>query len=313
MSGVQTNTEIDTETLQKAMKGPEKNNEVVIKLVASRSLRQRMNIKEYYKTAYGSDITKDIEKTFSGDFSNTLVALFTNPIEYDCLQLRKAMKGVGSDKEALIELIATRPNWMIKSIVQEYSNYIKRDLIKDVESETSGTLQKILLAFLQGNKGENLQPKQEECTKLAQSLIDAEPKNWWNKNSVWIPILTRKSPIEIALICREYHKLAKKTILDSIENEVPKKKGGKKYLQLILFALISPSEYFAKRINESVKGLGTNDNLLIRVLTTRHEIDIPQIKQYYKQIINKDMIEDIKDDTSGDYRKLLVELAEYSA
>lgn len=80
---------------------------------------------------------------------------------------------------------------------------------------------------------------------------------------------------------------------------------------MILFALISPSEYFAKRLNQAVKGIGTDDNLLIRILVTRDEIDMPQIKQYYKQIIKKDMLEDIKGDTSGDYRKLLIELADH--
>ena len=44
-------------------------------------------------------------------------------------------------------------------------------------------------------------------------------------------------------------------------------------------------------------------------MVTRHEIDMPFIRQYYKQLFKKDMIEDIKGDTSGEYRKLLVKLA----
>ena len=38
---------------------------------------------------------------------------------------------------------------------------------------------------------------------------------------------------------------------------------------------------------------------------------MPQIKQYYKQNYKKDMIDDIKGDTSGNYRKILVELASH--
>ena len=34
---------------------------------------------------------------------------------------------------------------------------------------------------------------------------------------------------------------------------------------------------------------------------------MPQIKQYYKQVCEKDMIEDIKNDYTGNYEKLLVE------
>ena len=35
------------------------------------------------------------------------------------------------------------------------------------------------------------------------------------------------------------------------------------------------------------------------------------IKRYYKQLYGKDMIDDIKKDTSGDYKRLLVELIDH--
>ena len=84
-----------------------------------------------------------------------------------------------------------------------------------------------------------------------------------------------------------------------------------KLLNTIVYAIISTSEYFATRVKAAMKGFGTNDQLLIRILVTRDEIDMPQIKQYYKQLYGKDMIEDIKSDCSGDYERLLVELASH--
>ena len=74
---------------------------------------------------------------------------------------------------------------------------------------------------------------------------------------------------------------------------------------------LDPVEYYARRVNFAIKGLGTKDTLLIRILVTRDEIDMPQIRDAYKRLFNKDMIKDIEDDTSGDYRKLLVELASH--
>ena len=75
-----------------------------------------------------------------------------------------------------------------------------------------------------------------------------------------------------------------------------------------MYATLSPSEYFATRVNDAVKGLGTKDHLLIRVLVSRSEIDMPQIKQYYKQLYGKDMVADIKSDISGEYQNLMVQL-----
>lgn len=77
----------------------------------------------------------------------------------------------------------------------------------------------------------------------------------------------------------------------------------------IYYAMINPAEYFAKKVHDSIKGLGTNDNNLIRIMVTRFEIDMPLINEIYKKLYDESMIEDIKDDTSGSYRTLLVTLA----
>ena len=113
--------------------------------------------------------------------------------------------------------------------------------------------------------------------------------------------------MEIACISRAYHKLTGHTILQAINNEFS---GDiKKLLTAVVYAVISPSEFFATKINKAFKGLGTKDKLLIRILVTRNEIDMPYIRKYYKQLFKKDMIDEIKGDTSGDYRKILLKLA----
>ena len=49
--------------------------------------------------------------------------------------------------------------------------------------------------------------------------------------------------------------------------------------------------------------------LLIRVLITRDELDMKYIRMYYKGKYKKEMIKDIEDDCSGNYKNFLVELA----
>jgi hypothetical protein len=49
----------------------------------------------------------------------------------------------------------------------------------------------------------------------------------------------------------------------------------------------------------------------MRIIITRDEIDMNNIRQYYKQLYKKDMVEDIKNDIGGDYRKLMVELCSH--
>ena len=54
--------------------------------------------------------------------------------------------------------------------------------------------------------------------------------------------------------------------------------------------------------------MGTDNVSLIRILVTRFGVDLYKIKQYYVRNYKKDIDTDIKKDTSGEYRDLLVEI-----
>ena len=47
-----------------------------------------------------------------------------------------------------------------------------------------------------------------------------------------------------------------------------------------------------------------------RVIVTRNEVDMDVIKEYYKILYSKNLVDDVKGDTSGKYQKLLVALIE---
>ena len=115
--------------------------------------------------------------------------------------------------------------------------------------------------------------------------------------------------MELACVAQHYHKLSGHTILDAIDKEFHG--DSKKGFRTIVYATLAPSEYFATRVKEAIKGFGTSDHLLMRVLITRDEIDMPQIKQYFKQLYGKDMVEAIKSEISGDYQKLIIELCSH--
>ena len=82
----------------------------------------------------------------------------------------------------------------------------------------------------------------------------------------------------------------------------------RRVLKAIIFSLLSPSEYFAYRINKALKKLSTNDTIIIRVLVSRDEIDIKRIKRYYKQQYKVKLYDAVKNEISGDYQKILLAL-----
>ena len=55
-----------------------------------------------------------------------------------------------------------------------------------------------------------------------------------------------------------------------------------------------------------MKGLGTKDDDLVRIIVCRCEIDLAAIKIAYQTMYQKSLYDAVKSETSGDYQKLLL-------
>ena len=294
----------DADALRKAMKGIGCDKKPITEICTHRTNAQRLEIVKAYKAAYGRDLIADLKSELHGKYEDAIIALFTDPIEYDADELRKAMKGMGTNEDTLIEIISSRPAPILAQVKAKFNEKYKRDLEKDVKSETSGTLRKLLIALLQCSRSTNTMPNPAQSAAIAAEIHKAGEAKLGTDESVFNKYFCTLSPHELAAVSREYHKLTGHTILQAIDKEFSG--DSKKTLRTIVYATLSPSEYFATRVHDAVKGLGTKDHLLIRVLVSRSEIDMPQIKQYYRQLFGKDMYEDVKNDISGEYRELLL-------
>ena len=296
------------EDLRKAMEGFGTDEEHLILVVTSNKTQERLKIKKAYEEKYKKNLIDDLKSELSGKFEDAMVALFKEPVEYDCECIYNAMKGAGTDENCLIEVIASRPNWLLEKIKKKYSELYKKELVEDIKGDTSGDFQKILEGILRCKRSEVKEINKENCEKIAKELSETKEEGWVvnDESSVFYKYIMNSSPKELSAIAREYYRLSGKTIIDGIENNF--KGDAKDLLKSILYSLVSPSEYFATRIKKAIEGFGTDNKTLIRILITRCEVDMNIIKKYYKQLYNKEMIEDIKNDISGDYQKLMIEL-----
>ncbi|NWI63350.1 ANX11 protein, partial [Todus mexicanus] len=139
----------DAEVLRKAMKGFGTDEQAIIDCLGSRSNKQRQQIILSFKTAYGKDLIKDLKSELSGNFERTILAMMKTPVMFDAYEIKEAIKGVGTDENCLIEILASRSNEHIQELNRVYKAEFKKTLEEAIKSDTSGHFQRLLISLAQ--------------------------------------------------------------------------------------------------------------------------------------------------------------------
>jgi len=257
-----------------------------------------------YKTMYGKDLMEDLKGELSGNLEECLLAMMEPSVLYDAKELRRAMRGAGTDEETLIDILCSRTNSQINEIKEEYTKYYKRNLEKDCVSETSGHFKRLLVSLCQANRDETGTVDIEKAKKEANDLYQAGEKKLGTDESRFNVVLASRNFKQLRATYDEYVKVAQRDILNSIDREMS---GDLKHgFKAVVQCSRNPAEYYAERLWNSMKGAGTNDSLLIRIVVSRSEFDLVEIKHEFLRKYQKTLYKMIQGDCSGDYKKLLL-------
>uniref|UniRef100_A0A668AMP3 Annexin n=1 Tax=Myripristis murdjan TaxID=586833 RepID=A0A668AMP3_9TELE len=274
----------DVAALRKAVEGIGTTEKTLIEVLAQRSNAQRQIIASAYQKATGRTLQADLEGDTHGDFEDLLVALLAPPAVYDCKEVIKAIKGAGTTESTLTEIFASRSNKQIQALSEAYLAETGRSLTHDLKSEVSNDYGKALLL-------------------LAEALYEAGEKKWGTDESKFIDILCHRSVPQLRQTLVEYKNLSKKTLQESIESEMS---GNlEKILVAIVKCVKSVPAYLAERLYKSMKGLGTTESTLTRILVSRSEVDLQDIKAEYKKLFGSSLLSQLESEVSGSYGNAL--------
>ncbi|XP_078580102.1 uncharacterized protein LOC144864152 isoform X2 [Branchiostoma floridae x Branchiostoma japonicum] len=296
----------DGQTLRNAMRGVGTDEKAIIDIMAHRSNDQRQKIILQYKTMYGKDLIDNLKSDCGGRFGQVIHYLCMTPARLDAYLLRNAIKGFGTDEKVLIEILTTRTNQELTEIKIAYNTDYNKNLEQDIIDDTSGHFKRLMVSLAQGNRSENTTADMAQAQREAKELYDAGEKKWGTDESKFNAILVSRSPAQLRATFDEYSKLCKYTMEQSIKREMSGdlEKG---MLAIVKSARDTPA-FFAEKLYKSMKGLGTDDDTLIRIVVSRCEVDMQLIKQAFQANYKQTLGRFIAGDTSGDYQKILLAL-----
>ncbi|KAG6490735.1 hypothetical protein ZIOFF_052045 [Zingiber officinale] len=300
-----TNPRQDAIDLYKAFKGFGCDSAAVINIVAHRDATQRALIQQEYKAMYSAELTNRLSSELSGNLK-ARDNIFIKHIfhELDATVLREALCGV-IDLYAATEIICSRTPSQIQTIKQIYHAKFGVHLEHDIHYQASGDHQKLLLAYIGTGRYEGYEVDPHKVSKDAKDLFKAGERRLGTDEKTFIHIFSERSRAQLAAVASYYDHTY-----------------GNKLEKVIIYYLINlfflgaclslcaenPAKYFAKVLRKAMKGLGTNDSALVRVVVTRTEIDMQYIKVEYHKKYKKHLHDAIHSETSGHYRTFLLSL-----
>ncbi|KAL5108820.1 Annexin A7 [Taenia crassiceps] len=304
----------DATALENAMKGFGSDAGMIISILAHRSSSQRREIESVYKAHFGKDLQSELSHELSGRFKQAVLWSFGDRAHVNAMALFKAIDRAGTDELMLIDVLCTATNEEIEEIKEAYldvllqnkKNTSKRNLEADVMSDTSGNIQKVLIALLQASRAEDCDDNQAKSDSF--ELYQAGVGTRGTDESTFTRILCTRSWEQLRKIDEIYSENYGHNLLAAISKETSG--DYKTALKRIMQAATNVNDTIIEMLYKSMKGAGTNDDSLIRLILAHSEDNLATLRDLFDERYEKTLSEMIRGDTSGNYRKFLLKILE---
>lgn len=314
----------DAEALKKAMKGFGTNEKLLIQTLCDKDPLQVAVIQKTYHQRYGKDLIKEVQSEVSGYFEAGLVAIIRGPLAQDCVLLRNALDGAGTNEKILNDVLLGRSNADMKAIKDTYQRTFRRSLENDIKADLSMKTERHFLMVLAANRNEESSPViPQDIDRDVMDLYKATEGKAGTDELLVCNVLTQRSNAQIAAIAHTY----KQKFTRDLETVIKKARSSPlrrshhianmtqefsgHMEDALLYQLrtgVDRAMRDAIMLEEAMAGAGTKDTLLVNRVVRAHwdRHHMAQVKGAYQARYRTSLARRIKSETSGDYEKLMV-------
>ncbi|KAF9011421.1 hypothetical protein BDQ17DRAFT_1346193 [Cyathus striatus] len=269
----------------------------LVTIFSTRNVFQIDALNDFFLAKIATPLEAFLDGKTSGHFSlsflalrSTLKAVALGPLGFDAHLLRSSMKGAGyasthDNEKALVEILLGRESSEIRWLITAYRIRYGRNLLSDMDSETSGNTSKSMFFFSSERKSETneltdlLFSVQNGVGSTAPATVARGSERFGVDTITFFEILINRSTPHIARVIAEYGLNTKlgtirSGLLHIVHGAKPKRDGQEM----------------------AMKGFGTDDDALVwRV-----------VRAYWDPLrLQRDRV---RGETSGAYRDMLIAL-----
>ena len=276
----------------------EESSEEIINILVTTTNEERQLIRAEYKSQNKHPIQDDFNSKLKenySSFNDICINMFDTPYEYDAKELNKVLSVKGSEDDTIIEIFSTRPKSHLEIVDLAYQKFYNVSLKDEIKKQFQKLFAEFLIAIMDAERPLEQTISGDEAYEIANNIIKNGHTVYCNDVNEFKTVFIEKSREDLILISRAYFENAQKNLFDIFEEENVEQKSlfdekeeekkvrnqNIKLIKGLLFGVISPSEFFAKKCINALTGFSTDINTLSRILINRVEIDMYAIRDYY--------------------------------
>ncbi|KAJ5634773.1 hypothetical protein N7528_002615 [Penicillium herquei] len=292
------------ETLRKAMKGFGTDEKAIIQTLAPLDPLQVAAVRATYSRHIGRDLYNDVKSETGGYLERGLLSVIEGPLGSDVAWARESVSGIGTKEWLMNEALLGRSNADINAIKTAYHHRYHRSLERDVVDDLSFKTADLFKLVLQARR------REDTAAPLPEEVRKEMVKNIKNKQDVTkiCETIALSSNADLRALDQQcqsmFHHSLEKAVTDQFSEHM------KHAFVFMIRSATDPALRDASLLNKAMDGMGTKDEQLVVAIVRLHwnRDHKDQVKRAYRHHYNKDLIDAVRGETSGDYEKLMVAL-----
>ncbi|XP_061370450.1 annexin D8 [Gastrolobium bilobum] len=295
----------DAEIIKRACKGLGTDETALISILAHRNVAQRKLVRLAYEDIYHEDLIQQLKSELSGSFESAISYWTMDPAERDATFINEALKKATPDYKVIIEIACTRTSEELLSVKRSYQFLYKHCLEEDVASQTNGDIRKLLVAVISIYRYEGDEFDESMAHSEANILNQVIEKKAFNDDEI-IRILSTRSKQQLRGTFNAFRNIYGSTITKGLfANPIDEYIGA---LRTAIRCIKNPQRYLAKVLWHALSDVVTEEHALSRVIITRAEKDLNEIKELYFKRNSVTLDNSVAREITGYYKTFLLAL-----
>ncbi|XP_055347523.1 annexin A6-like [Paramacrobiotus metropolitanus] len=263
----------------------------LIYLISSKTNHQRQVLKSVYTEVFDAVLIDDVMETVGDELDYFMAALLLRPDEFDATFLHELIETGNETSFALLEILCSKTVKELKAIDQQYKKKYGVRLSADLAKQLTRNIDVVLLlcelAEAKRVVGWNVDrmAAETDAREMYQQFYRDSPDI-----DYFVQTLTARSREQLRETFRTFRKFAGIDVLTALEPLFSTEFA--EALRLLVLCVEDRVSFFAYCLNEYIQNNDVRN--LIRLIVSRSEIDLVEIKAAYQGFYNITLLDDLR-------------------